>query len=1080
MISAISTLHFNNNLIAYSVPRTKCLNLDCTESFLTSSYGGQLRSFQRRPWILGWLRLWSKNYIGKKKKDTPNRLLAYCALPTPHYHYSHRGLTQWCCGSGVVGSSPSPVATDRTAWNHLYTLPSVLADSPGPGMIGLPPASSMLRHTASLECDVDDMSVENDPVLSSSSSFRSDPLDPCLSSESTDTTATTSLANLPVDAAEAAAAERLVVLKNALRAADRDSFWEQLLGGLTSLCNAQCGFVVKAVAGHGRAGSGHDEDMRVVSCIYDDGHGRRSTIKDCDFASHNTACAEVASRGKVFLIPSGLSSSPFAASSRVLPFSSEAYMGAPLFSEDGQFIGHFGMMWTAEGLQRKSLSWTYLEMILHSLEDIVCRRVLAEPEPSSSDRPDLSGSRLPTTPKTPIPSISAPPSTHGFTHPLKPVAPSLSHELRTPMQGVVGMLDVMHASVEEAISDRVLTKSARLLQDLKDNIKLVQDSARRAVEAADNVILAYDLDMQIPETPRKTPYPDASSEEDLMPHSPMEIVEFSEASLSPNPYKRRRSMVERTGYGPLPKRCSRRHASHGGLSPLSEVRNAASDQADEATMHSVYQPSFGSRPGTPRVASETGNLNASGLRHTKIRELLPTVINRYLGLEGRTESSMSEKTPLGERIEIRTRAANGTISVKEIEWAVDPGVPDTLLVNERNLTKLISRVFLNAVKFTETGTINVTVTTASKGRFIRINMCDTGRGIPEAFLPNLFKPFAREDDSTTRAQDGLGLGLLVAKGLSRKMGGDLLCVRSSTSGPDRGSEFEIRLPIIPGETSSRPGTPSASYVTPTVEPSFSFTQQVNSVETTSRGSDLDGAMAMTPEQSSSLGPSSSPQSEPMSASLSSPHTDSRGSDLARRYPLTFLVAEDNQVNRKILVSMLRKLGYHDVHEAYDGRQAVQVMEETLLSHYPLPSPEPSPSVLGSDDSSIASSSNPGKHHRTRPIDVVLMDLWMPEMDGYEATSKIFELVDEHRRRLIPERQTSPTDSPQPSLESDSNVPSVPEISPKVLAVSADVTDEAWSRASRVGFQGYLTKPYKLADLERLIVDCCIDQISSSA
>lgn len=954
-------------------------------------------------------------------------------------------------------------------------------------MICLPPAcaSSMLLHTASHECDVDDMSVENDTL---SSSFKPGSLDPCVPSELPGSTPTASFANLPVDAAEAAAAERLVVLKNTLRTVDRDSFWEQLLGGLTSLCNAQCGFVVKAVAGQGGgsgSGSGRACDMRVVSCLYDDGHGRRRTVKDCDFASHNTACAEVASHGKVFLVPSGLSSSPFAASSRELPFSCEAYMGAPLFSEDGQFVGHFGMMWTAEGLQRKTLSWTYLEMILHSLEDIVCRQLLAEPEPSLSDRPELSGLQLATTSNTATPTISSPPSTQVFRLPLKPVAPSLSHELRTPMQGVVGMLDVMHASVEEAISDRVLTKSARLLQDLKDNIKLVQESARRAVEAADNVILAYDLDMQVPETPRRTQNIDPSSEDDLLPQSPMDPVDVPmEASLSPNPYKRRRSMVERAGYGPLPKRCSRRHASQGGPSPLSEVRSTVSDQIDEATVHhAVYQqPSSASRLGTPRVTSEGGHLNASGLRHTKIRELLPMVISRYLGIEGRTESSMTEKTPLGERIEIRTRAANGTTSVKAIEWTVDPGVPDTLLVDERNLTKLISRVFLNAVKFTEAGTINVTVTMASKGRFIRINMCDTGRGIPEAFLPNLFKPFAREDDSTTRAQDGLGLGLLVAKGLSRKMGGDLLCVRSSTSGPDRGSEFEIRLPIIPGETSSRPGTPSASYLTPTVEPGFPFNQQVNSVEATNRVSELDGPMALTQEQNASLVPSSSPlHSEPVATPLSGSYADSRGRGLAQKYPLTFLVAEDNQVNRKILVSMLRKLGYHDVHEAYDGRQAVQVMEETLLSHYPLPSPEPSPSVLGSDDGSISSSSNQGKPHRTRrPIDVVLMDLWMPEMDGYEATSKIFELVDEHRRRLVPERQSSPTDSPRSSLENDGNVPSVSEISPKVLAVSADVTDEAWSRASRVGFQGYLTKPYKLADLERLIVDCCIDQISSSA
>jgi CheY-like chemotaxis protein len=44
--------------------------------------------------------------------------------------------------------------------------------------------------------------------------------------------------------------------------------------------------------------------------------------------------------------------------------------------------------------------------------------------------------------------------------------------------------------------------------------------------------------------------------------------------------------------------------------------------------------------------------------------------------------------------------------------------------------------------------------------------------------------------------------------------------------------------------------------------------------------------------------------------------------------------------------------------------------------------------------------------------------------------------------------------------------------PTVLAVSADVSDEALNRASRVGIKGYMTKPYKLSDLERLILEFC--------
>ena len=74
------------------------------------------------------------------------------------------------------------------------------------------------------------------------------------------------------------------------------------------------------------------------------------------------------------------------------------------------------------------------------------------------------------------------------------------------------------------------------------------------------------------------------------------------------------------------------------------------------------------------------------------------------------------------------------------------------------------------------------------------------------------------------------------------------------------------------------------------------------------------------------------------------------------------------------------------------------------------------------------------------IDVVLMDLWMPLMDGYEATEKILGM----------------------SWNG----------TPTVLAVTADVTDDALDRAAQVGMKGFMTKPYKLQDLQRLITEYC--------
>lgn len=409
----------------------------------------------------------------------------------------------------------------------------------------------------------------------------------------------------------------------------------------------------------------------------------------------------------------------------------------------------------------------------------------------------------------------------------------------------------------------------------------------------------------------------------------------------------------------------------------------------------------------------------------------------------------------------------------ELSYQIDPQLPSQLWGDGARLRQVLINLVGNAIKFTETGAVTVSVALVSDpspgnpaqadGYRLGFAVADTGVGISPENQQRLFEVFSQGDASITRRYGGTGLGLSICKRLVELMAGHI----SVTSQPGQGTtfSFEVSLEAVKPELLpqssplekahlvivSAPILAAGDEAFPTIsggempKPDLQRPEQIvplnRPLTTLGRAQDNDVSLkdklisryhAQIMQQADGywIQDIGSANGTYLNEELLLPHQPyplkptckvRLGSHtwefsdrplqivppLATR--LKILLVEDSKLNQMVAQKLLQKFG-HEVVTADNGLKAIAALEQDIY-------------------------------------DVVLMDLEMPELDGLSATQRIRE-----GWPLNPGRFANPP-------------------SPWIFALTAYATPEDQLRCRQRGMNGYLTKPIRIAELERTLKIC---------
>ncbi len=187
----------------------------------------------------------------------------------------------------------------------------------------------------------------------------------------------------------------------------------------------------------------------------------------------------------------------------------------------------------------------------------------------------------------------------------------------------------------------------------------------------------------------------------------------------------------------------------------------------------------------------------------KSGETLLEIINDILDIS-KVEADAFELEEIEFSLRELTERIFNTISIKAIDGRnelicdIDEDIPDIIIGDPLRLKQILTNLLNNAIKFTTDGTVKLCVKlidNIEEQLRIEFSVTDTGIGIPDEIIERLFTTYTQADASTTRKHGGTGLGLNISQKLVNLMGGTI----TAKSKVDVGSTFSFTLNLISGD-----------------------------------------------------------------------------------------------------------------------------------------------------------------------------------------------------------------------------------------------------------------------------------------